>query len=88
MNFQYDPNKDASNLKKHGISFRAAEVVFRDPLAIHREDRTAEGEARFAIIGRGANYNLLVVVYTSRDEDTRIVSARRATRSETKAYEG
>ena len=88
MNFQYDPNKDASNLRKHGISFRAAEGVFFDPLAIHYEDLEAEGEARFIVIGRGANYNLLVVVYTSRNDDTRIISARRATRSETKAYEG
>ena len=62
--------------------------MFFDPLAIHYEDLEAEGEARFIVIGRGANYNLLVVVYTSRNDDTRIISARRATRSETKAYEG
>ncbi|MEL6469657.1 MAG: BrnT family toxin [Cyanobacteria bacterium J06623_4] len=85
---QYDPNKDASNLKKHGISFRAAESAFFDPLAILYEDLNVEGEVRFILIGRGANYNLLVVVFTSRGDDTRIISARRATRSEIKDYEG
>ena len=88
MRFQFDPAKAASNLRKHGVSFADAEGVFFDPLAIHREDPQAEGEERFVVLGMGSAGQLLVVVYTIREDKVRVISARRATRREVRDYEG
>ena len=87
MDFQFDPAKAAGNLRKHGVSFADAEAVFMDPLALHRIDPDAEGEERFVAIGAGSTGHLLVVVYTLRDEAIRLISARRATPVEIRAYE-
>jgi hypothetical protein len=88
MRFQYDPAKAAENLKNHKVSFADAEGVLEDPLAITVEDPDAEGEKRFVTVGLGSAGELLVVVWTERDEDCRLISARRATRKERKQYEG
>ena len=87
MEFQFDPAKAAGNLRKHGVSFADAEAVFMDPLALHRIDPDAEGEERFVAIGAGSAGRLLVVVYTLRGEAIRLISARRATPVEIRAYE-
>jgi uncharacterized DUF497 family protein len=87
MDFQFDPAKAAGNLSKHGVSFADAEAVFMDPLALHRIDPDAEGEERFVAIGAGNTCHLLVVVYTLRGEAIRLISARRATPVEIRAYE-
>lgn len=87
MDFQFDPAKAAGNLRKHGVSFADAEAVFMDPLALHRIDPDAEGEERFVAIGAGSAGHLLVVVYTFRGEAIRLISARRATPVEIRAYE-
>jgi uncharacterized DUF497 family protein len=87
MDFQFDPAKAAGNLRKHGVSFADAEAVFMDPLALHRIDPDAEGEERFVAVGAGSAGHLLVVVYTLRGEAIRLISARRATPVETRAYE-
>ncbi len=87
MRFQYDPSKAASNLKKHGVSFADAEGVLYDPLAIHQLDSASEGEERFVSVGMGSAGQILVVVYTLRSDEVRIISARCATRHEVKAYE-
>jgi uncharacterized protein len=88
MRFQYDPAKAVANLKKHGISFADAQGVLEDPLALTVQDPDSEGEARFITIGMGSAGELLVVVYTERNEQYRIISARRPTRKERKSYEG
>lgn len=88
MRFQYDPAKAAANLDKHGISFADAEGVFHDPLALTMEDETARGELRFVSMGLGSAGELLVIVYTMRGEDVRLISARRATAKERRRYEG
>jgi len=88
MRFQYDPAKAVVNLKKHGISFADAEGVLEDPLALTVQDPDAKGEARFITIGMGSAGELLVVVYTERNDEYRIISARRPTRKERKSYEG
>lgn len=88
MLYQFDPKKAASNIKKHGVSFADAEGVFFDPLAIHRTDPDAKGEERFIAVGLGSAGEVLVVVYTFRGEEIRLISARRATRREVKDYEG
>lgn len=88
MRFRYDPAKAAENLKKHKVSFADAEGVLEDPLAVTVEDPDAEGEKRFVTVGLGSAGELLVVVWTERDEECRLISARRATRKERKQYEG
>jgi uncharacterized DUF497 family protein len=87
VRFQYDPAKATSNLKKHGVSFADAEGVFYDPLAIHQVDPDSANEERFVAIGLGSAGAILVVIYTLRGEETRIISARHATRHEVKSYE-
>lgn len=87
MRFQYDPDKAAANLKKHGVSFADAEGVLRDPLAVTVEDPDAEEERRFVVIGLGSAGELLVVVYAEREGEYRLISARRPTRKERKHYE-
>ncbi len=87
MRFQYDPSKAASNLKKHGVSFADAEGVLYDPLAIHQLDSASDDEERFVAVGMGSAGQILVVVYTLRGDEFRLISPGRATRREVKAYE-
>ena len=87
MGLKYDPAKAASNFKKHGVSFADAEEVFYDPLTLHRPDPDADAEERSVAVGLGATGDVLVVVYTTRGEDIRLISARRATRQEIREYE-
>lgn len=88
MTFEYDPQKAQTNWQKHNVSFAEAEFVFYDPLAIHDIDPDATDEDRFIAVGMGNSGLLLVVIYTMRGEAVRLISARRATRQEAKAYEG
>jgi uncharacterized protein len=88
MKFQFDPAKAKSNFRKHQVSFADVEAVFYDPLAIHIEDSFAEGEERWIVIGLSNQYQIIVVVYTFRDEGIRLISARTATQHEVKTYEG
>ena len=88
VRFRSDPAKAASNLRKHGVSFSDAEGALEDPLAITVEDPDAEGEQRFITVGLGSAGELLVVVWTERDDECRVISLRRPTRKERKQYEG
>ncbi|MCB9432075.1 MAG: BrnT family toxin [Ardenticatenaceae bacterium] len=88
MKFQFDPAKAQSNLQKHSVSFADAEGVFYDPLAIHIEDPCPVGEERFIAIGLGSASQILVVVYILRQDEIRLISARRATHREIRDYEG
>ena len=88
MRFQFDPIKADGNLKKHGVSFADAEGVFSDPLALHCLDPDAQTEERFIAVGMGSAGVIMVVVYTLRDDEIRLISARRATRREVSDYEG
>ncbi len=87
MPLKHDPVKAAANLKKHGVSFADAEGVLHDPLGLTVEDVDAVGEHRFVTIGLGSVGEVLVVVYTERNGEHRLISARRATRKERKTYE-
>jgi len=88
VKFERDPGKAALNLRKHGVSFEDAAVVFGDPLAgtIPDPDHST-AEPRFITIEVTSARRLLVVVHTDRAARVRIISARRATRAETKKYE-
>lgn len=88
MVIDHDPDKAAANFRKHGVSFADAEAVFFDPLAITIEDVDSEAEPRFVTVGLGSAAEVLVVVYTFRGNEPRLISARRATRKERKSYEG
>jgi uncharacterized DUF497 family protein len=88
--FEWDPDKAASNLKKHGISFKEAATVFYDPDRILEPDHghSTSMEIRNRVIGISDEERCLLVIYTERDpERTRIISSRRANRRERKAYE-
>jgi uncharacterized protein len=87
MEIEWDPNKATSNLKKHGIRFSDAEMVLSDPTALSLEDEEAEGEQRFIAIGLDHLWRLLVVVYTYRGNNIRLISARPATGPERRKYE-
>ena len=87
MNITFDPNKAATNYRKHGIRFSDAEAVLFDPMALTLEDRDAEGEQRFITIGVDATGRILVVVFSYRGEDVRLISARPATAKEREYYE-
>ena len=88
MNFEWDPNKDASNLEKHGISFDEASTAFFDPLSSTVLDpRHSDEEARFVLVGLTYSGRLVVVFHTDRGEAVRLISARPATRRERQAYE-
>ena len=84
--FEWDDPKAAANLLKHGISFNRATLVFSDPSVVGYPDlRYAYGEARFIVIGE-VDGELLVVVWTERGENIRIISARKANDRERKYY--
>jgi uncharacterized DUF497 family protein len=83
---EWDPKKELTNLKKHGVSFIEAVTVLEDELALTVEDNHP-GERRFISIGLGETGRVLVVVYTYRGAAIRIISARKAIPVERKAYE-
>ncbi len=86
MSYEWDPNKEKSNFRKHGIKFADAVGVFEDENAITLEDDDAR-ESRFITIGMDFLNRILVVVYTFRNIVIRIISARKATARERKIYE-
>lgn len=90
MRFSWDERKNASNLAKHGVSFKRATLVFDDPHAVSIPD-DHEAETRWLTIGLVNGVLLLVVIHTVREqhheEEIRIISARKATRRERETYE-
>jgi uncharacterized DUF497 family protein len=86
--FEWDPNKAAQNIRKHGVSFEEAATAFGDPLSITIFDPLHSiDEDRFVLIGMSNRNRLLVVVHTDRNDRIRIISARKATKKEKKQYE-
>ena len=86
--FGWDRLKDEANRRKHGVSFMEAVSAFADPLSVTIGDPDhSEGEERFILLGQSSQGRLLVVTHTDRDEHTRIISAREASRQERKEYE-
>ncbi len=87
MEFEWDDAKAELNLAQHGIDFADATAIFLDVLRIEGMDcREDYGEDRYRTIGV-VEGRILVVVYTVRENALRIISARRATRRERRAYE-
>jgi uncharacterized DUF497 family protein len=88
MEFEWDDAKAARNRKKHAIAFDEAATIFGDPLAVTFPDPDhSSDEDRYITLGTSERGRLLVVSHTDRDDRIRIISARKATRRERKAYE-
>ena len=86
MSFEFDPAKARTNLRKHGVSFAHAEQALRDPMALTIEDPDSRGEQRFVTLGLDSLGRVLVVIHTQREERTRLISARKASRGEADRY--
>jgi len=89
MQFNWNENKAKSNIQKHGVSFTEATSVFDDDAArLISDPDHSEKEDRFILLGISCSLKVLVVVHCYKDEENmiRIISARKATRSEEKQY--
>jgi uncharacterized DUF497 family protein len=93
MNFDWDNNKNQSNIAKHGISFEEAIAIFDDPNILNYEDtRFNYEETRFVSIGQiilvtQEKTVSIVVIHTQRNQTIRLISARKANERERKRYE-
>ncbi len=91
IKFEWDTTKAISNKKKHGVSFEEAQSVFYDEFAVQffDEDGSAS-EDRFLMLGFSDEARLLIVCHCERDQGNtvRIISARKATKSESHYYQG
>ena len=89
LTFEWDADKAASNIAKHGVTFDEARTVFGDPLAVIFDDEEhSVHELREIIIGHSVLRRLLLVSFTEHsDEVVRIISARKANKRERKDYE-
>jgi uncharacterized DUF497 family protein len=89
--FEWDEDKDRANQRKHAVSFATAARVFDDPQVVILSDRIVNGEERWQAIGLIDGIHLLLVAHTDRsstqEEVIRIISARKADRSEERTYE-
>lgn len=84
---EWDDNKNQINIKKHGISFETAALVFADEERIEYYDKLhSQNEDRYVVLG--CVQGILYVVYTMRDEAARLISARVATPTERRIYYG
>jgi uncharacterized protein len=88
VEFDWDPEKAASNRRKHEVTFQQAATVFADPLATTFPDPDHSlREHRSVTIGMSEEVKLLVVAHAERKDSVRIISARQATRRERRFYE-
>ena len=88
MKFEWDEEKAAGNLRKHGVSFAEASTAFADDLSLTGNDPDhSRGEHRFVTFGVSSAGRVLAISHVERDGHIRIISARPATRTERKFYE-
>lgn len=85
MAFEFDPEKSKKNKEKHGIDFVEAQLLWEDSRAIGFPGRS-DDEPRFALVAE-VDSKLWIAFYTIRDEQTRIISVRRARKAEKELYE-
>ena len=89
--FEWDSEKDRTNQKKHGVSFEEAKSVFYDDSAIQFWDQDhSDLEDRFLLLGRSSKMRILLIVHCFREPESviRIISVRKATKTESKQYQG
>jgi len=91
MKFAWDENKNQINQSKHKVSFETAQHVFDDPLHVSRQERDENGEQRWQTIGMVHGVVVLLVAHTVTENDgeetIRIISARKADKTERRIYE-
>jgi uncharacterized DUF497 family protein len=90
IKFEWDAAKAATNIKKHGISFEEAKSVFFDDFAVQFFDQeNSHTEDRFLMLGMSNKTNLLLICHCERDDGNtiRVISARKATKNESKNYQ-
>jgi uncharacterized protein len=88
MEFEWDPKKEAKNIRKHRVPFNEAATVFADRLSLTVPDPDhSEAEDRHLIIGLSQRSRLLMVAHTERGARIRIISARTLTPAEREGYE-
>jgi uncharacterized DUF497 family protein len=88
MKFEWDNEKAARNLAKHGVSFDEAATAFADPLYLDFFDPDhSELEKRYIRVGCTDQHRIVVASYTERGDLIRLISARPATKTERQAYE-
>ena len=88
MKITWDFIKATANPKNHdGVSFEEARQVMLDPFALTREDSDSDEEQRFVTLGMGGKGRILMVVYTYRDENIRLISAWKANEPQRRRYE-
>lgn len=91
MKFAWDENKNQINQSKHKVSFEAAQHVFDDPLHVSQQERVENGEQRWQTIGMVYGVVVLLVAHTVTENDgeetIRIISARKADKTERRIYE-
>ena len=91
IEFEWNPSKAISNKKKHNVSFEEAHSVFYDDFAVQfYDEENSETEDRFLMLGLSNESKLLLVCHCEKEEGNiiRIISARKATKNESKLYEG
>jgi hypothetical protein len=89
VKFEWDENKNQTNIKKHGINFTESVYVFADPFALNiPDDKHSENEERWILLGKSLQSTVLLIIHTYREGDSiRIISARKSTRNEQRIYE-
>lgn len=89
LSFEWNSKKATENFKKHGVTFKEAQTVFFDDHAVEfYDDEHSEWEDRFLLLGLSYKLRLLMVCHSYREDESiiRIVSARKATKNESKHY--
>ncbi|MBV6450570.1 MAG: hypothetical protein MHPDNHAH_01294 [Anaerolineales bacterium] len=88
MKFEWDENKRRANIRKYGIDFVDAASIFDGDVVVILDDRFEYGEARYIAFGllRGKSIKVIVVAYTERGGNVRIISARKALKHEESFY--
>lgn len=88
LEFEWNPQKAASNLRKYGVPFEEASSVFGDEVATaYRDPDHSQHERRYLAIGTSARGRLLIIAYVYRGERVRIINARQVTKQEREMYE-
>lgn len=91
LRFEWDLDKAKRNLEEHGVSFEEAQTVFYDEFAVEfYDDKHSEWEDRFLMLGLSTQLKLLLVCHCYRERESviRIISARKATKTEAQFYGG
>ncbi len=86
MEFEWDEDKNQSNIRKHGVSFESARQIFDRPTLTSVDDRRNYGEVRNISIGQTDALTVIAVVHSERDGKIRLISARPASRKERLTY--